>query len=73
VSADGHVVIPQEWSAKLEIRNGSLVEMELNAAKVVTIKKKVQPLEIEDNLFSGVNPFTEEELEEAKASLFPKK
>ncbi|MHA1265258.1 MAG: AbrB/MazE/SpoVT family DNA-binding domain-containing protein [Candidatus Helarchaeota archaeon] len=74
VSSNGRVVIPKEWREKLEkleIEDGSLVELELNEAKIVTIRKKLHPLELEDNLFAGVDPFTEEELDEAKKSLFP--
>ena len=39
--------------------------------KTILIKKKTHPLEIEDNLFGDVPPFTEEELNQAKKSLFP--
>ena len=46
-----------------------MILMELNDDKV---RKKIHPLEIEDNLFDGVSPFTEEELEEAKESLLVK-
>ncbi len=48
-----------------------MVEMELNEDKVIIIRKKIHPLEIEDNLFEGVSPFTDKEMEEAKKSLFP--
>ena len=71
VSSNGRIVIPKEWRDKLAINDTSLVEMELNEDKVILIRKKVHPLEIEDNLFEGVSPFTDEELEEAKRSLFP--
>ena len=71
VSSNGRIVIPKEWRDKLAINDTSLVEMELNEDKVILIRKKIHPLEIEDNLFEGVSPFTEEELEEAKRSLFP--
>jgi len=46
--------------------------MELEEDKIIVIKKKIHPLEIEDNLFEDVAPFTEEELDKAKKSLFPK-
>ena len=71
VSSNGRIVIPKEWRDKLAIDDTSLVEMELNEDKVILIRKKIHPLEIEDNLFEGVSPFTDEELEEAKRSLFP--
>jgi len=71
VSSNGRIVIPKEWRDKLAIDDTNLVEMELNEDKVILIRKKIHPLEIEDNLFEGVNPFTDEELEEAKRSLFP--
>jgi len=71
VSSNGRIVIPKEWRDKLAISDTSLVEMELNEDKVILIRKKIHPLEIEDNLFEGMSPFTDEELEEAKRSLFP--
>ncbi|MHA1279376.1 MAG: AbrB/MazE/SpoVT family DNA-binding domain-containing protein, partial [Candidatus Helarchaeota archaeon] len=52
VSSNGRVVIPKKRRKKLEIEDGSLVELELNEAKIVTIRKKLHPLELEDNLFA---------------------
>jgi AbrB family looped-hinge helix DNA binding protein len=72
VSSNGRIVIPKEWRDKLAIKDKNEVEMELKDDKTILIKKKIHPLEIEDNLFEGVTPFTEEELEEAKKSLFPR-
>jgi len=71
VSSNGRIVIPKEWRDKLDIDDTNLVEMELNEDKVILIRKKIHPLEIEDNLFEGVSPFTDEELEEVKRALFP--
>ncbi len=73
VASNGRIVIPKEWRDSLSIEDGSLVEIELNPNKSIVIKKKIHPLEIEDNLFADIDPFTEEELEEAKKSLFPEK
>ncbi|MFX1260357.1 MAG: AbrB/MazE/SpoVT family DNA-binding domain-containing protein [Promethearchaeota archaeon] len=73
VSSNGRIVIPKEWRDKLNIDDKNLVEMELKDDKTILIKKKIHPLEIEDNLFDGVSPFTEEELDKAKKSLFPAK
>ena len=70
VSSNGRIVIPKEWRDKLAIEDKNEVEMELKDDKTILIKKKIHPLEIEDNLFEGVSPFTEEELEEVKKSLF---
>lgn len=72
VSSNGRIVIPKAWRDKLAIDDTSEVEMELNDDKKIIIRKKIHPLEIEDNLFEGVSPFTDKELEEAKKSLFPK-
>lgn len=72
VSSNGRIVIPKDWRDKLAIDDTSMVEMELNEDKVIIIRKKIHPLEIEDNLFEGVSPFTDKEMEEAKKSLFPK-
>ena len=71
VSSNGRIVIPKEWRDKLAIEDKNEVEMELKDDKTILIKKKTHPLEIEDNLFEGVSPFTEEELDEVKKSLFP--
>jgi len=71
VSSNGRIVIPKEWRDKLAIEDKNEVEMELKEDKTILIKKKVHPLEINDNLFEGVSPFTEDELKEAKKSLFP--
>jgi len=71
VSSNGRIVIPKDWRDKLAIDDQNLVEMELKDDKTILIKKKIHPLEIEDNLFEGVSPFSEEELDEAKKSLFP--
>ncbi|KKL88629.1 hypothetical protein LCGC14_1922780 [marine sediment metagenome] len=71
VSSNGRIVIPKEWRNKLSIEDKNEVEMELKDNKTILIKKKIHPLEIEDNLFEGITPFTEDELEQAKKSLFP--
>ncbi len=71
VSSNGRIVLPKEWRDKLDLDDTNLVEMELNEDKVILIRKKIHPLEIEDNLFEGVSPFTDEELEEVKRSLLP--
>ena len=71
VSSNGRIVIPKEWRDKLNIDDKNIVEMELKDNKTILIKKKIHPLEIEDNLFDGVSPFTKEELDNAKKSLFP--
>ena len=71
VSSNGRIVIPKEWRDKLAIEDKNEVEMELKEDKTILIKKKIHPLEINDNLFEGVSPFTEDELNEAKRSLFP--
>ena len=71
VSSNGRVTIPKEWREKLAIDDASEVEMQLDEDKKIIITKKIHPLEIEDDLFDGANPFTDEEIEEVKKSLFP--
>ena len=71
VSSNGRIVIPKEWRDKLAIEDKNEIELELKDDKTILIKKKIHPLDIEDNLFEGVVPFTDEELEEVKKSLFP--
>ena len=73
VSSNGRIVIPKDWRNKLSIDDSSEVEMELDDDKIIIIRKKIHPLEIEDNLFQDISPFTNKELEDAKNSLFPKK
>jgi AbrB family looped-hinge helix DNA binding protein len=70
VSSNGRIVIPKEWRDKLDIDDSSEVEMQLDDDKKIIIKKVTHPLEIEDALFGEMNPFTDEELKEAKKSLF---
>ena len=70
VSSNGRIVIPKEWRDKLDIDDTSEVEMELDDDKKIIIKKVQHPLEIDDNLFGDIEPFTEEELKDAKKSLF---
>jgi len=71
VSSNGRIVIPKDWRDKLAIDDTSEVEMQLNEDKKIVIMKKIHPLEIEDDLFNGIDPFTDEEIEEVKKSLFP--
>lgn len=71
VSSNGRIVIPKKWRDKLSIDDSSEVEMELMDDKQILIKKKTHPLEIDDELFAGVDPFTDEEMSAAKMSLFP--
>lgn len=71
VSSNGRIVLPKKWRDRLAISDESEVELELDESLVITVKKHVHPLSKEDALFSGVDPFTEEELEAAKRSLFP--
>ena len=71
VSSNGRVVIPKDWREKLAIDDSSEVEMQLDENKKIIITKKIHPLEIEDDLFGGAEPFTEEEMAQAKKSLFP--
>ncbi len=70
VSSKGRIVIPREWRDKLNIDDSSEVEMQLDDDKKIIITKVVHPLEIEDALFGEIDPFTDEELKEAKKSLF---
>lgn len=71
VSSNGRIVIPKDWRDKLSINDSSEVEMELLEDKQILIKKKTHPLEIEDELFAGIEPFTDEEMKAAKKTLFP--
>ncbi len=71
ISLNGTIVIPKKWGDKLDLNDTNLVEMELFENKVILIRKKKHPLEIEDNLFDGVSPFSDKELAEVKKKLFP--
>jgi len=61
----------KNWREKLAIDDSSEVEMQLDEDKKIIITKKIHPLEIEDALFDGADPFTDEEIMEVKKSLFP--
>jgi AbrB family looped-hinge helix DNA binding protein len=71
VSSNGRIIIPQKWRKLLGIDDETPVELELNEEKEIIVKKKEHPLEIEDDLFGGIEPFTEAELMEAKRSILP--
>ena len=73
VSSNGRVIIPKKWRESLAIEDNDFVELQLNKEKEIIIRKKVHPLEIDDDLFDIFTPFTDEEIEEAKQSLFPTK
>jgi hypothetical protein len=55
----------------LGIDDETQVELELNEEREIIVKKKEHPLEIEDDLFGGIEPFTETESMEAKRSVLP--
>ncbi len=73
ISSDGNIKIPKKWRDILMINEDTLVEMYLDDKNKIVIKRKIHPLEIEDNLFEGISPFTDEELKEVKESVFPTK
>jgi AbrB family looped-hinge helix DNA binding protein len=71
VSSNGRVIIPKKWRKLLGIEDETPVELELSEGKEIIVKRKVHPLEIEDDLFAGIEPFTEAELMEAKRTIIP--
>ena len=73
ITSNGRISIPKKWREILLLNDDSFVEMQLIEEKEIVIKRKTHPLEIDDTLFDGIPPFTEEELEEAKQSIFPAK
>ena len=73
ITSNGRIAIPKKWRDLLLLNDDSFVEMQLIEEKEIVIKRKIHPLEIEDNLFDGIPPFTKEELEDAKQSMFPTK
>ncbi len=73
ISSNGRVIIPKKWRDALGIGDNSAVELRLTDEKEIIIRKKIHPLEIDDELFSEFTPFTDEEAEQAKQSLFPTK
>ncbi len=73
ISSNGQVIIPKKWRETLGIYDNSSVELHLTDEKEIIIRKKVHPLEVEDDLFSDFPPFTDEEPEQSKQSLFPTK
>ncbi len=73
ISSNGRVIIPKKWREALGMNDNSSVELRLTDEKEIIIRKKIHPLELEDDLFSDFTPFTDEEAELAKQSLFPTK
>ena len=73
ISPKGEIIIPEKWREKLSLDETSIIELELSDDNVIHVKKKEHPLEIEDNLFEGIPPFSEEELDKAKKTLFTNK
>jgi AbrB family looped-hinge helix DNA binding protein len=71
VTSNGRITIPQKWRKLLDLGDNMPVELELSDNKEIIVKKKEHPLEIEDDLFGDIEPFTEEELSKAKESIFP--
>ncbi len=53
----------------IAIDDSSEVEMESDDKKIIS-SKKIHPLELEDDLFEGIDPFIDKEIEEVKKSLF---
>jgi len=71
VASNGRIIIPQKWRKLLGLDDDARVELELNDNKEIIVKKREHPLEIEDDLFADIEPFTEVELMDAKQSVFP--
>ncbi len=68
VSSNGRIVIPKKWREKMNLTDGSIIELEYND-EIIKLKKKKHPLEDCIGLFDG-SKFTEEDHEEAKKSLW---
>ena len=71
VSSNGRIVIPKQWRDKLGIHDDMEIELILYDDNTILLSRNVHPLEIEDELFAEIDPFTDEELKAAKKSLFP--
>ncbi len=68
VSSNGRIVIPKKWREEMDLKDGSIIELEYEG-RVIKIKKKKHPLEDCIGLFDGTE-FTEEDHENAKKSLW---
>lgn len=71
VASNGRIIIPQKWRKLLGLDNDARVELELNDNKEIIVKKREHPLEIEDDLFADIEPFTDFELMDAQQSVLP--
>jgi len=68
VSSNGRIVIPKKWREDMELKDGSIIELEYDES-IIKIKKKNHPLEECIGLFDGTE-FTEEDHANAKKSLW---
>ncbi len=68
VSSNGRIVIPKKWREEMDLKDGSIIELEYEGS-IIKIKKKKHPLEDCIGLFDGTE-FTEEDHENAKKSLW---
>jgi len=68
VSSNGRIVIPKKWREEMDLKDGSIIELEYEG-RIIKIKKKKHPLEDCIGLFDGTE-FTEEDHENAKKSLW---
>lgn len=71
VASNERIILPKKWRDLLALDDSSEIELELDESLVITVRKHVRHLAIEYDLFAGVDLFTEDELEDAKRSLFP--
>jgi len=68
ISSNGRIVIPKKWQEKMDLKGGSIIELEFHE-NIIKFKKKSHPLEECEGLFDGTD-FTQEDHEQAKKNLW---
>ncbi len=69
ISSNGRIIIPKKWREALSLEDNQMVELELQDNRIIVTKKE-HPLVKAIGLFDDIPDFTDEELEQAKKSLF---
>jgi AbrB family looped-hinge helix DNA binding protein len=69
ISSNGRIIIPKKWRDSLALTDNQSIELELCEDKII-LSKKEHPLVSAIGLFEDDLEFTDEELAEAKKSLF---
>ena len=68
ISSKGSIVIPKNWREKMDLKDGSIIELEFEE-NIIKLRKKSHPIEECEGLFDGTD-FEQEDHEQANKSLW---